>query len=46
MKFGFKLKKNLKLDDPKGKEKDVHLIEETLRLKKIIYESLNANVKK
>ena len=46
MKFGFRLKKNLKLDDPKGKEKDVHLIEETLRLKKIIYESLNANVKK
>ena len=45
MKFGFKLKKNLKLDDPKGKEKDVHLIEEALRLKKIIYESLNANVK-
>ena len=46
MKFGFKLKKNLKMDDPKGKEEDVHVIEETLRLKKIIYESLNSNVKK
>ena len=46
MKYGFSLKKNLKLEDPKGKEEDVHVIEESLRLKKIIYESLNANVKK
>ena len=40
------MKKNLKLEDPKGKSDDVHVIEESLRLKKIIYESLNANVKK
>ena len=46
MKFRFSLKRNLNLDDPKGKGEDVHVIEESLRLKKMIYESLNANVKK
>lgn len=46
MKYRFSLKKNLKMEDPKGKKEDVHVIEESLRLKKIIYESLNSNVKK
>lgn len=40
MKFRLKGKKNLGLENPKGKEQDVHLIEESLRLKKMIYESL------
>ena len=40
MKFKFTGKKNLNLEDPKGKEEDVHLIEEQLRLKKLIYEKL------
>ena len=41
MKFKFVMKKNLGLDDPKGKEEDVHTIEQSLRLKKMIYESLS-----
>ena len=40
MKFKLKGKKNLGLENPKGNEQDVHLMEETLRLKKMIYESL------
>lgn len=40
MKFKFTSKKNLNLEDPKGKEEDVHLIEEQMRLKKLIYEKL------
>ncbi len=39
-KFRFKRSKNIGLENPKGKEEDVHLIEETLRLKKLIYDSL------
>lgn len=46
MKFRFSLKKNLKLDDPKGKDEDVYVIQETMRLKTMIYESLKENVKK
>ena len=46
MKYKFVLKRNIKLDDPKGKEKDVHLVEETMRLKSIISESLKDNIKK
>jgi hypothetical protein len=46
MKYRFSLKKNLKLDNPKGKSEDVHVVEESLRLKKMIYESLNVNVNK
>ena len=44
MKFKFTLKRNLKLDDPKGKDEDVHLIEQAMRLKSIISESLKENV--
>ena len=40
MKFKLRNKKNIGLEEPKGNEQDVHLIEESLRLKKIIYESL------
>lgn len=40
MKFKLKNKKNIGLENPKGNDQDVHLIEESLRLKKIIYESL------
>ena len=40
MKFRFKFKNNIGLEDPKGSEEDVHLVEQTLRLKNIIYESL------
>ena len=40
MKFKLRSKKNIGLEEPKGDKQDVHLIEETLRLKKIIYESL------
>ena len=40
MKFRFKLKNNIGLENPKGNEEDVHLVEQTLRLKNIIYESL------
>ena len=40
MKFKLKNKKNIGLENPKGKDQDVHLIEESLRLKKMIYESL------
>ena len=46
MKIRFVMKKNQKLDEPKGDEGDVHLMQETLRLKNMIYESLNANVTK
>ena len=40
MKFKLQNKKNLGLELPKGDKQDAHLIEETLRLKKLIYESL------
>jgi hypothetical protein len=40
MKFRFKLKNNIGLENPKGNKEDVHLVEQTLRLKNIIYESL------
>ena len=40
MKFKFRGKKNIGLDNPKGKKEDVHLIEESLRLKNMIYETL------
>lgn len=40
MKFRFRSKKNIDLEDPKGKEENVHLIKETLRLKNLIYESI------
>ena len=40
MKFRFKFKNNIGLENPKGSEEDVHLVEQTLRLKNIIYESL------
>ena len=46
MKVRFVMKKNQKLDEPKGEEGDVHVMQETLRLKNMIYESLNANVTK
>lgn len=46
MKFRFTLKKNLKLDNPKGSDEDVHLIQETMRLKSIISDALKENVKK
>ena len=45
MKFKFKNKKNIGLDNPKGDKDDVHVIEQTLRLKKLIYDSLNENIK-
>ena len=40
MKFKFRFKNNIGLENPKGNKEDVHLIKETLRLKKIIYETL------
>ncbi len=40
MKFKLKGKKNLGLELPEDNKQDAHLIEETLRLKKLIYESL------
>lgn len=40
MKFKFKWKKNIGLEEPKGNAEDVHLIKETLRLKNMIYESI------
>lgn len=40
MKFRLKGKKNIGLEEPKGKGEDVHLIQETMRLKNMIYESL------
>lgn len=43
MKFRFKFKNVLDLGNPKGENS--HLIEETLRLKKIIYDSLNESIK-
>lgn len=46
MKYRFVTKKNIKLDDPRGKVEDVHVVQETLRLKKMIYEALNENVTK
>lgn len=46
MKFRFTLKRNLKLDEPKGSDEDVHLIQETMRLKSIISDSLKENIKK
>lgn len=46
MKFRFTLKKNLKLDNPKGSDEDVKLIQETMRLKSIISDALKENVKK
>ena len=46
MKYKFVLRRNQKLNAPKGDAEDVHVIQETLRLKNMIYESLNANVTK
>ena len=40
MKFKIRNKKNIGLEDPKGSDEDVHLIQETLRLKNMIYETL------
>ena len=40
MKFKFRGKKNIGLEEPKGNQEDKHLIEQTLRLKNIIFESL------
>ena len=40
MKFKLKRKSILDLGNPSGSEKDVHLIQETLRLKNLIYESI------
>ena len=40
MKFRFRGKKNAGLEEPKGNQEDKHLIEQTLRLKNMIYESL------
>ena len=40
MKFRLRGKKNIGLEEPKGSQEDVHLIEQTLRLKNIIFESL------
>ena len=40
MKFRFIGKKNVGLEEPKGKKEDVHLMQESMRLKKLIYESL------
>ena len=40
MKLRFKGKKNIGLEEPSGNEEDVHLMQESLRLKKIIYESI------
>ena len=40
MKFKLKRKSILDLGNPSGSEEDVHLIQETLRLKNLIYESI------
>lgn len=40
MKFKLKGKKNLNLEEPSGSDEDVHLIQETMRLKNLIYESI------
>lgn len=40
MKFKLKGKRNINLDNPKGSDEDVHVVEQTMRLKNIIYESL------
>ncbi len=40
MKFKLRGKKNIGLEEPKGNAEDVHLIQETLRLKNLIYESI------
>lgn len=40
MKFRYRSKRNIGLDNPKGDAEDVHLIQETLRLKNLIYESI------
>ncbi len=40
MKFRRKRKKTLDLANPSGSEEDIHLIQETLRLKNMIYESI------
>ena len=40
MKLRLRGKKNIGLEEPKGSQEDVHLIEQTLRLKNLIFESL------
>ena len=40
MKFKLSSRKNVNLENPKGDEQDVHVMQETLRLKNMIYESL------
>ena len=40
MKFRLRGKKNIGLENPKGNKEDVHIIQETLRLKNMIYETL------
>ena len=40
MKIRYVAKKNVGLEEPKGKKEDVHLMQEALRLKNVIYESL------
>lgn len=46
IKYRFKYKKNLGLESLKGKESDIHVQEETIRLKSIIANSLKDNLKK
>ena len=40
MKYRLVGKRNLNLENPKGSDQDVHLIQETMRLKQLIYDSL------
>ena len=40
MKYKLVGKRNIDLEDPKGKKEDVHLIQETMRLKQLIYDSV------
>ena len=44
MKFRFRMKKNLDMNDPKGEDDKVHVVQETMRLKNMIYQALNENV--
>lgn len=46
MKIKLRLKKNLNIEDPNGNEKENRIIEETIRLKSLIYNSLNDNIKR
>lgn len=46
IKYRFKYKKNLDFKNLKGKESDIHVREEAVRLKSIIANSLKNNMKK